>query len=211
MIKIALIEDNPTTLKYLGALLSGSGEIAVVGAFASGGEAFGSTFNEGNAPDVFLVDLNLPDISGIEVIKWARDLFENAEILVLSMHDDREHLFAALEAGATGYILKGTGPSEIIRAIMDVARGGSPMSPRIARCIVEEFGRSGARTADTLLTVKEREVLREIASGLSEKKAAGNLSLSPHTVHSHIKSIYRKLHVRSKTEAVLKAKTQGIL
>ena len=211
MIKIILIEDNFATLKYLEALLSASGEIQVLGTFASGGEIFRTASWEGLVPDVFVVDLNLPDISGIEVIRHLRYLFEKAEILVLTMHDDREHLFASLKAGATGYILKGTGAAEIIRAITDVARGGSPMSPGIARRIIEEFNGRGGLAGKSLLTEKEREVLREIANGLSERKVAEVLSLSPHTVHSHIKSIYRKLQVRSKTEAVLKAKTQGII
>lgn len=208
-IKVSIVEDNPTTLKYLEALLSGSGRIEVVGAYSSGTEALRKIPEK--TPDVLIVDLGLPDISGIDVIKKMREQSQDLEILVLTMHENREHLFSALKAGATGYLLKGTSSIEIIKAIEEVSDGGVPMSPRIARYIIEEFQNNKIKGIDSGLTSREKEVLKGISEGLSEKELADKLLLSSHTIHTHIKNIYRKLHVRSRIEAILKAKKKGII
>lgn len=211
MTRLAIIEDNRETLKYLEALLSGAAGIGLVGVFSSGKEALSKKFTLENAPDVFLVDLNLPDMSGIDLIIKLKDRTGKAEVLVLTMHDDKEHLLAAFKAGATGYLLKGASSADIITAITDVARGGVPMSPKIARSIIEEFKNDAVKNNGMQLTPKEKEVLYEISNCLSERKAADKLSLSPHTIHAHIKNIYKKLQVKSKTEAIMKAKAKGII
>lgn len=212
MITIAIIEDNVITLKYLEALLSGSGKLQVVGAYSSGKQALSGIRHKKVVPNVLMADLNLPDISGVEVIRQISEEYKNIKILVLTMHEDREHLLSAIKAGASGYLLKETGPAEIIKAIEEVAEGGAPITPKIARYVIAEFQDvKGAGYDGVQLTPREKDVLKAIATNFSEKDVADNLSLSPHTIHTHIKSIYKKLHVKSKTEAVLKAKTRGLI
>ena len=209
MTRIAIVEDNITMLQHLKALLEGTEEMQVVGAYASGDEALRRLPE--HTPDVMLVDLSLPDISGIDIIEKAHARFSEMEILVFTMHEDREHLFAALKAGATGYLLKGAGSLEIINAIKELIKGGAPMSPKIARYIIEDLRGNAGEAQKVLLSTRELDVLKGIAYGLSEKKLAEGLSLSVHTIHTHVKKIYRKLHVTSKTEAVLRAKSKGII
>ena len=124
---------------------------------------------------------------------------------------DRENLFAVLQAGASGYLVKGSASADIIQAISLLMAGGSPMSPVIARYVIEEFHEVKHVRTPSALTSREREVLQGVAAGLSEKKLAEKLSVSPHTVHTHIKKIYRKLQVGSRAEAVLKARNKGIV
>lgn len=209
MITVSIVEDNVTTLSYLEALLSGSGGIKVLGTYKSGTEAL-ERLPE-NMPEVLLCDLNLPDMSGIDVIRTINERFDNTDILVLTMHDEKDYIIPAIKAGAGGYILKGTGPAEIIEAIGDIRKGGAPMSPKIARYVLNEFKSIGTNRAEPLLSEREKEVLEGFAKGLSEKKLAAELSLSQHTVHAHIKNIYKKLRVNSRTEAIMKAKSKGIL
>ncbi len=209
MIRIVVVEDNATTLRYLEMLLSGTEGIEVVGAYGSGNEAL--LHVPERTPDVLIADLNLPDISGIEVIKTLHAQLPSVEILVLTMHEDRERLFSAIKAGATGYLLKGAGAVEIVNAVSELVKGGAPMSPRIARYVLEEFKENQDQKTEALLTPREREVLDGVARGLSERKLADTLSLSVHTVHTHIKKIYRKLHAGTKTEAIMKAKSKGII
>jgi len=150
-------------------------------------------------------------MSGIEIIRIMRERVPRMEILVLTIHENREHLFLALQAGATGYLVKGTSSTEIINAVAMLMAGGAPMSPVVARYVIEEFQDVKGARDSSALTKREREVLQGIASGLSEKKLADTLSLSPHTIHTHIKKIYRKLQVNSRAEAVLKARNKGIV
>ena len=207
--RVAIVEDHEKTREYLAALFGGADGIELAGVYGNGGDAIGSLAE--SSPDVFIVDLNLPDMSGIDVIRTLREKVPRLEILVLTIHENREHLFLALQAGATGYLVKGTSSGEIINAVSMLMAGGAPMSPVVARYVIEEFQDvKGARESSTL-TRREREVLQGIASGLSEKKLADSLSLSPHTIHTHIKKIYRKLQVNSRAEAVLKARNKGIV
>ncbi len=209
MIKIAIVEDKEETLGYLKALLGGTKGFEVTGAYTTGNEALSGI--EQRRPDVALVDLGLPDISGIEVIRTLKDLRTEIDIIAFTLYEDRKHLIAALKAGATGYILKGASAVELIQAIEAIIKGGSPMSPRIARYIVEDFQAAAPRKESALLTPREKETLEGIVKGLPEKKLAETLALSPHTVHTYIKSIYKKLHVNSKTLAIREARKKGIL
>ena len=210
MIKIAIVEDREETLNYLKALLGGSRGFAVIGAYSTGQDAIRGI--EQQPPDAAVVDIGLPDISGIEVIQSIRAQSHSIEILAYTMYEDREHLIAAVKAGATGYILKGASSVEIIEAVQNIVAGGAPMSPKIARYIIEDY-QCGAhqRRKDTLLTLREKEVLQYLAKGLTESKLAASLNLSPHTIHTHIKSIYRKLHANSQADAVMKAKRKGLV
>lgn len=207
--RVAIVEDHEKTREYLAALFGGADGIALAGVYGNGGDAIGSLAE--SSPDVFIVDLNLPDMSGIDVIRTLREKVPRLEILVLTIHENREHLFLALQAGATGYLVKGTSSGEIINAVSMLMAGGAPMSPVVARYVIEEFQDVKGARESSALTKREREVLQGIASGLSEKKLAASLSLSPHTIHTHIKKIYRKLQVNSRAEAVLKARNKGIV
>jgi two-component system NarL family response regulator len=209
MITVSLLEDDVRTLGYLSTLLDGSEQITVIGAYTSGKEALDQIPR--HQPDVFISDLNLPDISGIEVIRQVKEQFEKIDILVLTMHDEWSYIMPAFKAGATGYILKGTRPAEIIESILSIRNGGAPMSPMIARNLIKELrGTKPAKQVETL-SDREKEILQGIASGLSEKTIAERWNISYHTVHAHIKHIYKKLHVNSKTEALLKARNDGYL
>lgn len=209
MIKVAIVEDKAETLKYLEALLAGSNGIQMVGAYATGNDALAGIQNR--VPDVVMVDIGLPDISGIDVIRALKDQFPDLDIIAHTMYEDRIHLVAALKAGASGYILKGASASKIIEAVEEIADGGSPMSPKIARYIIEEFQSNTRKRDDIVLTPREKEVLQGIAQGKQEKTLAEDFSLSPHTIHTYVKNIYKKLRVGSQVEAVLKAKKSGII
>jgi two-component system NarL family response regulator len=208
-LKLAIVEDHRATLNYLTALFHGTEGIEVVGTYATGREAVEGLRR--TLPNVILVDLGLPDISGLEVIASVKEYFPLVEIIVLTMHEDREHLFAALRAGASGYLLKGSPAVDILAAVRTAAAGGSPLSARVARSLVEELREGTGISAAPAFTARERDVLRWLATGLSEKELALKLALSPHTVHTHVGKIYRKLDAKSKTEAVMKARERGLL
>lgn len=207
--KVVVVEDHPKTLEYLSALFSGSDGIEILGAYSRGEDALVGIPQA--LPDVLIVDINLPDISGVDVIRNLKERFPRLEILVLTIHESREQLFAALQAGASGYLVKGASSTEIINAVSLLMAGGSPMSSTVARYVVEEFQEVKGSRDSAILTSREKEVLQGVASGLSEKKLAENLAVSPHTIHTHIKKIYRKLQVNSRTEAVLRARNRGIV
>ncbi len=207
--KVAIVEDHEKTLEYLSALFSGSDGIELSCSCSTGEEVIEKVFQA--PPDVLVVDINLPDMSGVEVIRAVKERIPRVEVLVLTMHESREHLFSALQAGATGYLVKGASSTEIVNAVSLLMAGGAPMSPTVARYVIEEFQDIKSSRERTTLTKREKEVLQGVASGLSEKKLAEGLSVSPHTIHTHIKKIYRKLQVNSRAEAVLKARNKGIV
>lgn len=215
-IKTAIIEDNQETLNGLSLILNKAETLKVIGGFRTGESAIQEI--PIIKPNVALVDLGLPGISGIEVIKELRSLLPSLEMLVLTVQEDKGNLFSALKAGASGYLLKDSAPSEIIEAIEDVYNHCSPMSPKVARYVIEYFNemRPGGHTGAGLksspaLTKRENDILSGIADGLTDKRLADKLFLSPHTVRTHLKNIYDKLHVHSKIEAVIKARKEGII
>lgn len=155
-------------------------------------------------PDVALVDLNLPDMNGIQCISRLKIQCPSLLCLVLTSYDNHSSIFDALAAGASGYLLKRTPPAEIVTAIQQVRAGGSPMSPLIARQVVNFFHRTPPAANEAALTEREHEVIKLLASGAMYKEIAGDLDVSIETVRSHVKKIYDKLHAHSRTEAVLK-------
>lgn len=157
---------------------------------------------EASAPvDVLLMDISLPGMSGIEGVRLLRERFPALDIIMLTVHDDDRSVFDSLCAGACGYLVKTTHPTKILAAIEEVHRGGAPMSPAIARMVASSFRRS----ANSPLTPRETEILQQVCVGKSYKMIAAELFISQETVHSHLKNIYRKLEVSSKTEAMAKA------
>jgi DNA-binding NarL/FixJ family response regulator len=156
-------------------------------------------------PEIILMDINLPLMSGVECTRRLKKLCPNALVLVLTVYEDTEHIFDALKAGAVGYLLKRADPLNILQAIQEVKQGGAPMSSQIARRVVLSFNEPAANTtAQDTLSQREQEILQQLSKGYSTKEIADSLAISYHTVKVHLKHIYEKLHVRSRTEALLK-------
>ena len=210
-IRIAIIEDERQTLSSLSELLNCSETLEVVGSFASGEEAIEDIMEV--QPDVVLVDLGLPGISGIDVIREIKRALPSVKMLVFTIREDKSQLFQALRVGASGYLLKDASPGEIIDGIEEIHLGGSPMSPRIAKYVIEYFleheGEGYGRLS--ILTEREKEILRGVSEGLTYKQLADRFFISPHTARTHIKNIYEKLHVHSRAEMVMRGKEEGIL
>jgi two-component system NarL family response regulator len=206
--RLAIIEDDTMLRDNLRLLLNGERSIEVVGVFGSAEEALHGL--PGCCPELLLVDLGLPGMSGVEFIENTKREMPAVEILAHTIYEDRETVFAAIKAGASGYLLKGSTPREIVEAIFNLHDGGAPMSPKIARKVIGEFQVYGPGE-QYLLTPREKEILKCIEAGLAYKEVADNLFISPNTVHSHIKRIYEKLHARNRREALLTARKKGII
>jgi DNA-binding NarL/FixJ family response regulator len=151
------------------------------------------------------MDIQLPDISGIKCTAKIKEMLPNSQILMFTIRDDEEQIFQALEAGASGYLLKGAGPSSVVSALREIAAGGAPMTSMVSRMVVQSFHNPGQdRGPINRLTPREREVLGFLVKGHLSKEVADRLFISVETVNYHLKQIYRKMHVRSRTEAVVK-------
>jgi DNA-binding NarL/FixJ family response regulator len=209
-IQVAIVEDREETREGLARLIDTSPGFATVGRSASMEEAL-EKFRH-HAPDVLLADIGLPGISGIEGVRRFLERFPKLSILMLTVYGDDEHVFEAICAGASGYLLKDTPPERLIASLRELVAGGAPMSPAIARRVVTMFTRFAPQEdAASALTPRERELLQLLAGGHSYKTAAKELGLAIDTVRFHIRSIYDKLHVHSKSEAVAIALRRGIL
>jgi DNA-binding NarL/FixJ family response regulator len=158
-----------------------------------------------------LLDIGLPRRDGIEVLGDLRRIMPNLKVVILTSFDDREKVYRAICSGASGYLLKSADPEEILAGIRDVIHGSSALSSPIAKMILEGFSRYGPVESIEPLTTREEDVLRYLVKGLIKKEIAEQLAISQHTVDMHLRSVYRKLHVRSQTEAVSKALRQGIV
>ena len=209
-IRVAIIEDQLTTREALRVLLDGSPGFQVAGAFGSMEEALPRL--DGSPPDVVLVDIGLPGMSGIEGIRRMREGHPDLLLLVLTVYEDDERIFEAMCAGACGYLLKRSPLPRLLESIREVIDGGAPMSPEVARRVIRLFRdiRPPAR-ADYELTAHELRLLKLLAEGHSYRTAATELGVSAHTVSFHLRSIYDKLQVHSKSEAVSKALRHGLI
>lgn len=161
-------------------------------------------------PDVVLMDIGLPGMSGIDCIRQLKETFPRCQIMMLTVFEDHDRIYESLLAGASGYLVKKTPPAKLLEAIRDVHAGGSPMSNQIARRVVEAFrasGSSGSKDTSRLdaLSTREQEILACLSQGLLYKEIAARLGISIETVRTHIRNVYQKLQVRSRTEALLKA------
>ena len=210
-ISVAIIEDQPTAREGLVILVGGTPGFSVVGSYGSIEDAESDIHRL--RPDVLLLDLGLPGLSGIEGAKRFHDAVPEMQILVLTVFADTDHVYQALCSGASGYLLKDTPSAKLLDAIRDVHEGGAPMSPSIARRVLETFRSRGAPSepSDRTLSAREREVLKWLAEGYSYHAAAGQLGISVDTVRAHVRKIYEKLHVHTQSEAVLKAMRRGLL
>ena len=197
-IKVALVEDQPEVRESWTRLLNSFPDFACVCACTSGEEALRIIPPE--QPDVILMDIFLPRMSGIECTARLKVLLPQIQIVILTAMDDQELVFLALEAGADGYLLKRTKPADLRTALLEVLRGGAPMTGQIARRVIESFRRN-AKTRDEAvrLSVREEQILLLLSQGYSNKLIASKLELSIDTVCSHLKHVFYKLHVSSRT------------
>jgi DNA-binding NarL/FixJ family response regulator len=202
-IRVAIVEDHPITRKGLASQLARMDGIKLTAAYASAEEALRDL--PGNLPEVVLMDINLPVRSGIECLIELKAKYPKLQILILTASDDGKQIFAALQAGASGYLLKGANQAELVAAIEDVHAGGAPMSAPIARKVVSYFHKIAKPSSDLeKLTIREQAILTQLAKGSYYKEIASELGISSNTVRNHLHEIYNKLHVQSRTEAVLK-------
>jgi len=199
-IKVAIVEDDTRFRETLAVLIGG--EFRCAGSYPNAEAALQQMPRDW--PDVVLMDINLPEMSGIECVAKLKELSPALQILMLTVYMDSEQIFKSLKAGASGYLLKKTSPTKLLEAIAEVHSGGAPMSSAIARRVVQHF--QTGRSADDAknLSKREHEILSLLAKGKQDKEIADLLSLSVFTVRSYIKNIYEKLHVHSRTEAVVK-------
>jgi DNA-binding NarL/FixJ family response regulator len=201
-ITIAIVEDDNEISAMLARVIAHTPELDCVGTCSSGENAL--EVLPGNPPQVVIMDIQLPGISGIQCTSRLRQLLPQTQVLVYTVYGDDELVFKALKAGASGYLLKRSTQAEILEAIFDVHQGGAPMSGEIARKVVRSFAEPAAPKETERLTPRQVEILDLLARGFIAKEIAGQLGISFDTVRFHLKDIYAKLHVRSKTEAVVK-------
>jgi DNA-binding NarL/FixJ family response regulator len=201
-IRVAIVEDHTEVREGLAYLVGASEGFDCVGAF---GDAEAALEALGAEPaDVVLMDIGLPGMSGIEAVARLRADRPETQVMMLTVYDDGDHVFPSLEAGAAGYVLKKTPPAELLGAIEQIARGGSPMSAEIARRVVETFHRPAPAPELAELTPRELEILELLVQGYRYREIGDRLFISIDTVRTHIRHVYEKLHVRSRTEAALK-------
>jgi DNA-binding NarL/FixJ family response regulator len=203
MIKVAIVEDNNTLRNSLTNLVNQTEGMKCVVSLSNLLNVV-SEFKKAE-PDIVLMDIGLPNISGIEGVKTVKDNLETIQVLMFTVFEDDEKIFEAIKAGASGYLLKKSTPGEIVEAITSLYNGGAPMSASIARKVIESFQNNYQnQKEDFLLTTRESEILHSLIDGLSYKKLAEKYFISISTVRTHIRHIYEKLHVNSKAQAVAK-------
>ena len=202
-LKVALVEDQPKVRESWTKLINSFPDFACICACATGEEAVRVIPQE--QPDVVLMDIFLPRMSGIECTVRLKALLPQTQIIILTAMDDQELVFLALEAGADGYLLKRTKPADLRTALLDVLGGGAPMTSQIARRVIESF-RQKAKIQDESerLSMREEQILMLLSQGYANKVIADKLELSIDTVCSHLKHVFTKLHVSSRTEAVVR-------
>ena len=200
-IRVSIVEDDARVRASMARLIDGADRFSCVSQHESGERAIADL--PGVRPDVVLMDINLPGMSGVECVRRLRALVPSVQVVMLTVYEDTDLIFAALAAGATGYLLKRTPPDELLGGIWDVHRGGSPMTGHIARKVVQSFREADAGEEDAL-SPREREVLDHLAQGYLYKEIAARLAISYDTVHTYVRRIYEKLQVHSRTEAVAK-------
>ena len=202
-ITVSIVEDNDQLRGTLARVLNRADGFSCVSQYANAEDAVKDLPQV--KPNVVLMDINLPGMNGVECVRQLKKLLPEIQVMMLTVYEDTENIFDALAAGANGYMLKRTPGKELLEAIQEVQRGGSPMTAHIARKVVQSFQRSAASaTATENLSEREQQVLDLLSRGLMYKEIADKLGISYETVHTYIRRIYEKLQVRTRTEAVAK-------
>jgi DNA-binding NarL/FixJ family response regulator len=209
-ISVWIVEDNDDYRSTIYDLIEAEQGLSCPHAFGSAEELL--THLDGHFPgDVLLLDVGLPGMNGVEAVKKVTEMARGMAIIMLTVHEDNDRVFGALCAGASGYLSKTASSTDIIEAIRDVVRGGASMSPQIARRVVNMFAQLQTPPKDYGLTVREKEVLRLLVDGKSKKRIAHDLALSIHTVDTHVRNIYAKLHVNTQASAVRTAMGERLI
>jgi DNA-binding NarL/FixJ family response regulator len=208
MVKISIVEDNKTTREGLETIVNLSPDYRCVCVCPTAEDAL--KIIPKHKPDVVLMDIQLPNMSGVECVVRLKELLPSVQVVMVTVYEDPDRIFRALRAGASGYLLKRATPEQVLGAIRDVLAGGVPMSAEIARKVIGHFQTQATTTAEVEnLTAREREVLELVVHGFSNKEIAERLSITVDAIRWHLKHIYQKLHVHSRTEAALKFRSHG--
>lgn len=211
-VRVVLADDHPMYRFGLRAVLEQSESVEVVAGVGGGVDLLSAVSN--NRPDVVITDLSMPDLDGVEATRLLLQVDPNLAVLVVTMHEDDEHVFAALRAGARGYLVKGAGGEELVRAVLAVASGdavyGGPVARRIVAFYAGDGGESPAARAFPTLTPRERDVLDQLAGGIRNHEIARRLGMSDKTVRNHVSQVLLKLQVPDRTAAALRAREAGV-
>ncbi len=212
-IQVWLVEDNEVFRRNVQRVINSLEGMTCEGSFDSA-EATFKALQTNPAPDVILLDVQLPGVDGIAALTEFREAIPETRVIILTVFDDADKIFRAVCAGASGYVLKASGTDKIGEAIRQVMGGGAPMTPEVAKKVLDAFANSDllpGEKGDYGLTAREQEILRLLAEGLLKKEIADALSISVNTVSTHLRRVYDKLHVNTNTGAVAKALREGII
>jgi DNA-binding NarL/FixJ family response regulator len=208
--EIWIVEDNAFFKKCLIELINSEPDLVCSQAFNSCEKAL-QQMELGTVPSIILLDIGLPGMSGLEGIQKFKQLAPSTQIIIITVHEDSDSIFQAICAGAAGYLLKSSAGDKIIEAIHDVQKGGSPINAQIAKKVLTAFAALNSPSPDYNLTEREREILLQMINGLTKKEIGTKLFLSHHTIDTHIRNIYNKLHVNKRSSAVAVALKQRIV
>jgi len=201
-IRVAIVEDDEEIRANLSHRIGSNPAFKLLGTFNDAESAMADL--PPRKPDVVLMDINLPQMDGVECVRTLKPQMPTTQFLMLTVYEDNNRLFKSLTVGASGYLLKRTSPAKLLQAIREAYQGGSPMTPQIARRVVQHFSQRNPGSELERLAPREREVLDQLSKGFRYKEIVDNLGISHGTLHSYIRNIYEKLHVHSRTEAVVK-------
>lgn len=207
---VAVLEDDVSTRSYLVSAIEAKGQLSVIAHWGSLQEAR-DWFAAGGHCSALLLDIGLPDGNGISLIPEIRKLKQAPEIMVITVFSDPEHLMHAIDAGAAGYMLKDAEASTITESVLHLLAGGSPISPSVARYLLNRIKGNDEDSVACPLTYREHEVLLLISKGLTSNEVADILDISYHTITTHVRNIYKKLSVRTRSEAVFEAQRRGYI
>ena len=201
-IAVSIVEDDAQTRKIFADWINTASGFRLAGDWGDAEKALGAL--PARKPNVVLMDINLPGMSGVEAVRRLKPLLPETQFVMLTVYEDADHIYNALAAGATGYLLKQTPRAELLGAVEEVHRGGSPMTSNIARKVVQSFKQTAASGSQEELSPREQEVLELLARGYLYKEIAERLNITVPTVNTYVRRMYEKLHVRSRAQAVAK-------